>query len=173
MSRLTIILALTCLLNQFACAKICYDYCTPGDQLAMRSVDIVGCRRRSSYVNGLTDFTCQGQNGPPCTVRRGDTVVFNTTINADFSIKEMTQDVRWVTSLMEFPWPGLDTKGCNHLEGNCKLSSANRDLNFAYNINIMQAYPPGFYPIRWSITSRDAAGNGVTLGCMLIKIRIV
>jgi len=155
-------------------AKICHDFCTPGVKLGMRSVDIIGCRRRSSYANGLTDFRCEGQNGPPCTVRRGDTVVFNTTINADFAIKEMTQHVTWVTSFMEMPWPGLDKQGCNYLQGKCKLDDAkNRDLNFAYNINIATAYPPGYYPLRWKFTGRDGDGNEAMLGCMLFNIRIV
>ena len=59
-----------------------------------------------------------------------------------FAVRQMTQDVVWQNGFIDLPWPGLDKEGCKFLEGNCKLNNANRDLNFAYNINILSAYPP-------------------------------
>ena len=52
----------------------------------MRNVDMVGCRRRRIYdlqsiLGRPVDFQCRGQEGPPCTVRIGDTVNFNATFN--------------------------------------------------------------------------------------------
>ena len=50
----------------------------------MQNVDMVGCRRRRIYdlqtiLGRPVDFQCRGQEGPPCTVRIGDTVNFNAT----------------------------------------------------------------------------------------------
>ena len=59
-----------------------------------------------------------------------------------FAVRQMTQDVVWQNGFIDLPWPGLDKEGCKFLEGNCKLNKANKDLNFAYNINILSAYPP-------------------------------
>jgi len=171
MRLLYTLFALFCL--QVVESKICYDYCDPGIAQSMKSVDIIGCRRRSSYAAGRADFNCRGTEGPPCTVRRGDVVVFNATIHPTFAVRQMTQDVVWQNGFIDLPWPGLDKEGCKFLEGNCKLNNANRDLNFAYNINILSAYPPGHFPLKWTFTSKDESGNKVTLGCMKINVRIV
>ena len=44
-------------------------------------MDIDGCRRRRSVTipegNRLMNFNCDGDNAPPCTVKRGDTVYFD------------------------------------------------------------------------------------------------
>ena len=44
-------------------------------------MDIDGCRRRRSVTipegNRLMNFNCDGENAPPCTVKRGDTVYFD------------------------------------------------------------------------------------------------
>ena len=61
-------------------------YISVGDavQSSMQNVDMVGCRRRRIYdmqaiLGRPVDFQCRGQEGPPCTVRIGDTVNFNAT----------------------------------------------------------------------------------------------
>ena len=63
-------------------------YISVGDavQTSMRNVDMVGCRRRRIYdlqsiLGRPVDFQCRGQEGPPCTVRIGDTVNFNAIFN--------------------------------------------------------------------------------------------
>ena len=61
-------------------------HCLSGGQNSLHNIDIIGCRRRSTYdlqdpSSGMrVDFHCDGQEGPPCTVRIGDTIIFNTTI---------------------------------------------------------------------------------------------
>ena len=45
-------------------------------------MDIDGCRRRRSVTipdgnRGLMNFNCDGDNAPPCTVKRGDTIYFD------------------------------------------------------------------------------------------------
>merc|ERR1712128_114744 len=52
--------------------RICWEGCRQ-DQQTIQAVNIRGCRRRSSYP-ARQDFRCEGQKGPPCTVKRGDTV---------------------------------------------------------------------------------------------------
>merc|ERR1712098_677538 len=70
--------AITCLslcvlgLGAPARGKICWQGCQQ-DQDIIQTVNIEGCRRRSTYP-AKQDFWCKGQLGPPCTVKRGDTV---------------------------------------------------------------------------------------------------
>ena len=50
-------------------------------------VDIIGCQRRSAYdfqkTNGAkVDFTCVGEEGPPCTVMIGSEANFTATFSA-------------------------------------------------------------------------------------------
>ena len=41
----------------------------------IRSFDVDGCRRRRGQPGrGPPRFRCNGQSGPPCTIKRGDTV---------------------------------------------------------------------------------------------------
>ena len=59
-------------------------------QSPMQNVDMLGCRRRRAYdlqtlLGRPVDFQCIGQNGPPCTVRIGDSVNFTATFNTGIS----------------------------------------------------------------------------------------
>ncbi len=48
------------------------------DPKAIKAVDIDGCRRRRPRPGrGPVRFRCEGNIGPPCTVKRGDTVFLN------------------------------------------------------------------------------------------------
>ena len=45
------------------------------DAKLIRSFDVDGCRRRRGQPGrGPPRFRCNGQSGPPCTIKRGDTV---------------------------------------------------------------------------------------------------
>ena len=63
-------------------------------------MDIDGCRRRRS-VNipqgnrGLMNFNCDGDNAPPCTVKRGDTIYF------DVEFAPGTRKINNYTSLVD------------------------------------------------------------------------
>merc|ERR1711935_258240 len=59
----------------FANGKICWKPCTDGDAKLVRNFNIDGCRRRRSVPGrGRPRFRCDGDIGPPCIVKRGDTV---------------------------------------------------------------------------------------------------
>merc|ERR1711915_381092 len=66
-----LLLGLTCVI-QSADARICWEQCNKNSNI-VQSVNIEGCRRRSTYPK-KQNFRCSGQVGPPCTVKRGDTV---------------------------------------------------------------------------------------------------
>ena len=55
--------------------KICWKSCKE-DLPQLKSVDISGCRRRSTYPKH-EDFWCEGDRGPPCTATVGDTLSIN------------------------------------------------------------------------------------------------
>ena len=45
------------------------------DAKLIRSFDVDGCRRRRGQPGrGIPKFRCDGNIGPPCTIKRGDTV---------------------------------------------------------------------------------------------------
>ena len=53
----------------------------------MLDVDIKGCQRRSAYdfqkeTGRKVDFTCIGEEGPPCSVKIGETANFTATFSA-------------------------------------------------------------------------------------------
>ena len=65
-------------------------YLGNASQSPMQNVDMLGCRRRRAYdlqtlLGRPVDFQCIGQNGPPCTVRIGDSVNFTATFNTGIS----------------------------------------------------------------------------------------
>merc|ERR1711915_601726 len=50
-------------------AKICWKECA-SDTSVLQNVNIEGCRRRASYPHRQR-FRCEGTEGPPCIVERG------------------------------------------------------------------------------------------------------
>lgn len=55
---------------------------TIDDSKMLRGLNIDGCRRRRGQAGrGRPQFRCDGNIGPPCTVKRGDTVY----LDVDFS----------------------------------------------------------------------------------------
>merc|ERR1711884_887482 len=75
-------------------AKICWKEC--GNDNVLQSVDITGCKRRSSYPS-RQDFRCEGTVGPPCFVQRGDTVLLEVDwVNP--GVANMTQSTRCLGS---------------------------------------------------------------------------
>ena len=123
-------------------------------------------------------------------------------INSGFPIRNLVQEVHWMSDWMTVPWVGLDKAGCKYLEGNCGMSGRH-ELVFKYPVKIMQFYPPvinwefitefwmepvvvnfiinlllclfqGLYPIRWQFKADNPhGGDPIYLGCILTKINIV
>ena len=93
-----------------------------------QSADIVGCKRRSTYPFSQ-DFRCEGDKGPPCFVKRGDTVLLDVVWNNP-GVANMTQSTVWVTWI-DMPWVGMDTEGCPFLDGGkgCRANAMVRNKN--------------------------------------------
>ena len=64
-------LYLICCWLTLAGCRICWEDC--GGETRPETVDILDCRRRSTYPE-LEDFRCDGKKGPPCTLFKGDNV---------------------------------------------------------------------------------------------------
>lgn len=132
-------------------------------------LNIEGCRRRESNRYGwIYRFRCDGSTGPPCIVKRGDTVNitfdFKTVgrlsdmftcafvpsillipiwnfINALDEYSKVIQDVFWVTGFgMELPWAGMEKDVCKFMD--CKLlEHSHQDFTYTYPIEISPFYP--------------------------------
>merc|ERR1711872_1199705 len=105
-------------LFNFAVSKICWRLCDESDktQNIIQSLDISGCNRRSSYPE-YEDFWCDGDTGPPCTGLTGDTLSIEIEMNNP-GFTNLTQSASYLaTSFLSFPWVGMDTNGCNYLDG--------------------------------------------------------
>ena len=141
---------------------------------------MVGCRRRRIYdlqsiLGRPVDFQCRGQEGPPCTVKIGDTVNFNATFNTGkgfawlniLIIWNMIMDVWELNLLIHFYFTGFPIRGLKQtvvwlndwvtipwvgldMDG-CKYlegscrKPAGDTLNFNYPVKILSFYPPVSY----------------------------
>ena len=82
----------------------------------MQSLDVSGCHHRSTYPE-YEDFWCEGDLGPPCTAVTGDTLSINMEL-LNHGVGNLTQSAAYlVTSFIAVPWPGMDSNGCNYLDG--------------------------------------------------------
>merc|ERR1712228_883794 len=153
----------------FGEAKICWEECEANS--VVQTTDIIGCHRRSTYPD--QDFRCDGSDGPPCTVERGDTVLLNVTW-ANPGIKNMTQSTVWVT-WMELPWVGMETEGCGYLDQGtgCRQNSQARLSSFEFPIYIQEIYPTGKYDLKWKFWERTETGEEKEVACFLFTIKIV
>merc|ERR1712176_1739958 len=161
---LLLLLTLTALI-QSAEAKICWEECSKGSS-TVQFVNIEGCRR-SSYPK-KQNFRCSGQKGPPCMVKRGDTVHLDVKW-ANPGVANMTQSTVWVTSFMDLPWVGMDTQGCPFVDwGKGCGNMQSRESDFYFPIKIEAFYPPGRYPLKWKFWEENKE-----LACFLFNIKIV
>ena len=105
--------------------KMCWEECSAGAGVVQRA-DILGCRRRSTFP-ASQDFRCEGRQGPPCTVFKGNTV----RLNVDWvnpGIRDMTQSTHWV-SWVELPWVGMETEACPYLEAGAGCGNNTVDIS--------------------------------------------
>lgn len=62
------------------------------DDGTVSSANVIGCRRRTGRNGRTPRFRCDGTRGPPCTVKRGDTVYLDVDFTAgEVSGKEFTK----------------------------------------------------------------------------------
>merc|ERR1712107_369395 len=156
--------------------KICWKSCSD-DPGMIQSFNIDGCRRRRGQPGrGQPKFRCDGNKGPPCTVKRGDRVYLDVDFGSDFPMRNMKQEAFWLTSLgFQLPWVGLDKTGCTYMKNNCTAATVgpNEVQPFSYPIQIMNAYPVGKYNLKWTFTERHENGTQSQIGCTYFTIRIL
>ena len=167
------LLAVLFMLLSVACSKICWEECDSYN--LMHTADVIGCRRRSAYPRSQ-GFTCQGMDGPPCTVKQGDRVRLNLSF-ANPGLQNVSQSVVWVTGWgLDMPWVGMDTQVCPYLDGGqgCQQQPVGegRISNFDFPIDIQSFFPTGRYQLRWSFNEETEDGAEEKL-CFSFKIRIV
>jgi len=157
-------------LFNFAISKICWRLCDESDktQNFIQSLDISGCHRRSSYPE-YEDFWCEGETGPPCTGLTGDTLSIEIELkNPGFT--NLTQSATYLaTSFLSFPWVGMDTNGCNYLDGGhgC-MDPKPRKSSYSMPVRLENYYPPGKYDIRYQLYEAQEE-----VACALFTLRIV
>lgn len=139
-------------------AKICWKPCTEGDTSIVH-VDIDGCRRRTGRNGQPPRFRCDGVEGPPCIVKRGDTVTLNVDYE-DKSVQAATQEVYWMGPIT-IPWIGMDNNATKHFT---------RD-GLRFPLKIMEAYPPGNYHLKWMFKNPDNLEE--LIGCFKYQIKIL
>jgi len=161
--------AVIVLLFQFSSAKICWEECE-GSNL-IESVDIEGCHRRSTYPSSK-DFRCDGKEGPPCTVIRGETVYLDVTWK-DKGHTNLTQDVVWQAAWMDIPWVGMETAVCKYVNnGESCPKQGESTSNYKFPIKIQEIYPAGYFALKWKLL--DATSTGPTTAfCLKLDIKIV
>ena len=138
---------------------------------AIESVDIEGCRRRTSTSSRRTwRFRCSGMEGPPCTLKRGDTVQLRVTFRSgSHPLTSVSQSAHWVTNFgMELPWAGLDTNLCPYMSNSCNGQVQSGQTSMAYDIHINRLYPAGYYNLKWQFQA-----NNNPMVCFRFAIRIV
>ena len=94
-------------------AKLCWEDC--GGEIVPGHVDILDCRRRSTYPE-LEQFSCEGKVGPPCTIFNGDHVQVIVEWNNP-GLTNLKQSIYWDSAVGPLPWPGLDRELCPYLDG--------------------------------------------------------
>merc|ERR1712198_153098 len=148
-------------------SKICWEPCSSSS--TVQTVDIEGCRRRSTYPVSQ-DFRCGGRKGPPCTVLRGDVVHLDVTWQ-DAGHQNLTQEVYW-QSFINVPWIGMETEIRKYVNGgdSCPGSKQTGVSKFRIPIKIQEMYPAGYYNLQWSIVDRTQKGDK-TAACFLIAIK--
>ena len=101
-----LILALSLILvvdSAFYEHKVCWEECQEGEGV-ITSAGVEGCRRRRPQVPGtLPRFWCDGMTGPPCTMKRGDTVHLELDFNTGQTLRSL---LRSFVGLLE-PFKGL------------------------------------------------------------------
>jgi len=145
----------------------------------IQSIDIIGCRRRSTYP-GLQNFRCKGMQGPPCTVNRGDTVELNVAWK-DNGHQNLTQAVHWQSGWMDLPWVGMETEICKYVNEGSSCPGQGNILrggmsDYKFPINILNMYPAGSYNLRWQLLDKNLPsedGLGKPVFCFKFAIRIM
>ncbi|TRY71545.1 hypothetical protein TCAL_01096 [Tigriopus californicus] len=137
-------------------------------------LDIEGCRRRESSRPGwISRFRCDGSTGPPCIVKRGDTVNITFDFKTEDKYSKAIQDVFWVTGFgMELPWAGMEKDVCKFMDCNA-LKGSHQDFTYTYPIAISQFYPSGAFNLKWLIKGEKENGEIEQIGCSRLTIRIV
>merc|ERR1711997_54209 len=156
----------------FANGKICWKSCTDDAKL-VRNFNIDGCRRRRGEPGrGRPRFRCDGDIGPPCIVKRGDTVYLDVDFGSDVPLTDLKQEAYWVTGWgIHMPWIGLDTEGCGYLKNNCTSGNVSGLQKFSYPIHIMKEYPRGKYNLQW-IFNNHKNNTKTQVGCTKFTIKI-
>ena len=125
-----------------AAGRMCWEDC--GGQIVPENVDILDCRRRSTYPE-YENFTCDGKIGPPCTVFKDDEV--NVLVEwRNPGLTNLKQSIYWDSPVLPLPWIGLDREVCPYLDGGrgCKNTTVagklyqqefiNYSLNFSHDL---------------------------------------
>jgi len=153
--------------------KVCWSSC--GQQNAIQSVDVVGCQRRSTFPHS-EQFRCEALDGPPCTVRHGDTVdlsiFFNHTGIAEGALLQTAGATAKTgfLSWMESPWATLDARGCNFIQESEDLVGCTGEEGTSLlqlPIYIETFFPPNTYFVHYYLTV-----EGQQIACLAFNLRI-
>lgn len=140
----------------------------------MRNFNIDGCRRRRGVPGrSRPRFRCDGDIGPPCVVKRGDTVYLDVDFGSETPLHNLEQEAYWITGWgIHMPWIGLDPEGCTYLKHNCTPpETGNAVQQYSYPISIMKEYPRGKYNLQWIFNSKQN-DTKTQVGCAKFTIKI-
>jgi len=139
-------LFLTFVFFQACFTKICWKECS--SQNIIKSVDLVGCHRRSTYPH-QEDFKCSSQDGmlkgPPCTAKKGDTFELHVEF-VNLTVSDMTQYAYWETGWVDVPWVTMDSEACPYLDSGhgCNNKTRTSEPSFlVMPIPVDPMYPGG------------------------------
>merc|ERR1711892_118705 len=172
-------LAVILLVCSSCLSKICWKECTP--QNIIKSVDLVGCHRRSSYPES-EDFRCPLEEGnlvkgPPCTAKKGDTFKLHVEFD-NLTISDMTQYAWWEagTWLPDIPWVTMDKEGCPWLDNGKGCNNETMQGGSKYlvmPIPVDPLYPAGYFNIKHSFYERFPSGEEKEVACFRFNFKIV
>jgi len=164
---------------QVCIPKICWKECT--EQNIIKSVDLVGCHRRSTYPHA-EDFRCSSENGvvkgPPCTAKQGDTFKLHVEF-VNLTISDMTQYAWWETKFFPYvdvPWATMESEACPYLDNGlgCNNNTMERGSKFlVMDIPVALLYPRGYYNIRHAFYERLPSGEEEEVACFRFNFKIV
>jgi len=110
-------------------------------------------------------MTCANPRGD-CEVRLGNNHTLQAVFKPKMNSTDLSSWVRW-NNIFQLSLPGQDNNGCNSVQ--CPLV-VDRVTRFTYTLYIDPFFPPGEYPIIWSLNDEE---TNTYATCWKFKINIV
>ncbi|XP_037772516.1 NPC intracellular cholesterol transporter 2-like [Penaeus monodon] len=117
------------------------------------------------------DLRVEGCDVPPCVLKRGETYPFEILFTASRSSSELRIDAYASIGGLPVPWPGLDTDGCQQLQGTetpCPIAEGDQVL-WHMEVYVLKDFPA----IATVATFKLLDSHGDPQACVVVPVQLI